>query len=248
MPEHWLLIVAGAATAGFAQGLSGFGFSLVSLSFWAWALPPQQAAVLATAGGLCGQCLAAVTVRRGTHWSLLWPYLAGGLLGLPLGVLLLRLADPTGFRLFVGALLAVWCPVMLMSARLPRLRFGGRWADGVAGAAGGVMGPLGGFTGALPTLWCTLRGLDRDEQRSLIQNFNLVMLGVTTGVYVQQGLLPASLLPQLGLVLVSLLLPALVGMRVYTGISALAFRQVVMSLLTASGLALLASTLPRLLR
>ena len=74
------------------------------------------------------------------------------------------------------------------------------------------------------------------------------MLGVTTGVYVQQGLLPASLLPQLGLVVVSLLLPALVGMRVYTGISAQAFRQVVLSLLTASGLALLASTLPRLLR
>ena len=32
---------AGAAAAGFAQGVTGFAFSVVALSFcWVWALPP----------------------------------------------------------------------------------------------------------------------------------------------------------------------------------------------------------------
>jgi uncharacterized membrane protein YfcA len=245
---EWALIVAGAATAGFVQGLSGFGFGLVSMSFWVWGLAPQQAAVLATVGGLTGQILAAVTVRRGARWPLLWPFIAGGLCGLPLGLLLLQQVDTTWLRLFVGSLLALWCPLMLFSNRLPQLRFGGRWADALAGAAGGLMGPLGGFTGAIPTLWCTLRGMDRDEQRAVIQNFNLALLAVTASAYVQRGFITAAHLPAIAVVAAALLVPALVGMRVFTGISPLAFRRVVLGLLTASGLAMLASTLPRLLR
>lgn len=38
------------------------------------------------------------------------------------------------------------------------------------------MGGLGGITGAAPALWCTLRGLERDAQRAVVQNFNLLGL------------------------------------------------------------------------
>lgn len=243
MTGELLLIAGGAATAGFVQGLTGFGFGLVAISFWAWGLVPQQAAVLATVGGLAGQVLAVLTVRRGARWPRLWPFLAGGLCGIPGGLLLLQHADPRGFKLFVGALLVIWCPLMLVSGRLPRLHHGGRVADALAGAAGGLMGPLGGFTGAIPTLWCTLRGLDRDEQRAVIQNFNLAMLTVTTAAYVQRGLITAAHLPQVGLVAASLAVPALLGMRVYVGISPQTFRNLVLGLLTATGVAMLVSAL-----
>lgn len=243
MGGELLLIAAGAAAAGFVQGLSGFGFGMVSMSFWAWGLLPQQAAVLSTVGGLIGQLLAALTVRRGARWPRLWPFLAGGLCGIPIGLWLLQHADPRGFKLFVGALLAIWCPLMLFSGRLPRLHRGGRLADAVAGVGGGLMGPLGGITGAVPTLWCTLRALDRDEQRAVIQNFNLAMLSVTTAAYVQRGLITTDHLPHIGLVAASLTVPALVGMRVYIGISPLAFRNIVLGLLTATGVAMLASAL-----
>ena len=32
------VLLAGAALAGFVQGLSGFAFSMVSMSIWVWAL------------------------------------------------------------------------------------------------------------------------------------------------------------------------------------------------------------------
>lgn len=241
------LIVVGAAVAGFVQGLSGFGFSLVALSFWAWALEPQLAAVLAVAGGLSGQVLAALRVRRGFALGLVGPFIAGGLAGLPLGLWLLPRIDAVMFRAFVGGLLAVWCPLMLLSSRLPALRAGGRAADALAGAVGGAMGPLGGFTGAVPTLWCTLRGYERDVQRSVVQNFNLAMLAVTMAAYLAGGTVQPGMWAPMALVVPSLLLPALLGMKVYLGISPQAFRTVVLSLLTASGAAMLANALPRLL-
>ncbi len=241
------LIVAGAATAGFVQGLTGFGFGLVAMSFWAWSLDPRLAAVLAVFGGLTGQTLAAFTVRRGFDAKRVLPFVAGGLLGLPIGLWLLPRIDAVMFRVYIGTLLAVWCPVMLFSQRLPHLRFGGRAADGVAGACGGLMGPLGGFTGAVPTLWCTLRGYERDTQRAVIQNFNLAMLAVTMVSYLATGVVTAPMLPLMAVVEPSLLVQALLGMKVYVGISPAAFRNVVLGLLTASGVAMLANALPRLL-
>ncbi len=241
------LIVAGAATAGFVQGLTGFGFGLVAMSFWAWSLDPRLAAVLAVFGGLTGQTLAALTVRRGFDAKRVLPFVAGGLLGLPIGLWLLPRIDAVMFRVYIGTLLAVWCPIMLFSQRLPHLTVGGRVADGLAGACGGLMGPLGGFTGAIPTLWCTLRGYERDAQRAVIQNFNLAMLAVTMASYLATGVVTAPMLPLMAVVAPALLVPALVGMKVYVGISPAAFRNVVLGLLTASGLAMLANALPRLL-
>jgi uncharacterized membrane protein YfcA len=242
------LVVLGAAVGGFVQGLSGFAFSMVALSIWAWAVEPRLAAAMAVFGGLTGQVLAAVTVRRGFDLKRLLPFLAGGVVGIPIGVALLPHLDVTRFRVLFGSLLVTWCPVMLMARRLPHLQAGGRWADGVVGATGGVMGGLGGFTGAVPTLWCTLRGFDKDAQRAIIQNFNLAALAMTMASYLACGVITRDMLPMFAIVAPAMLLPALLGARLYIGISEAAFRKIVLSLLTASGVALLASSLPVLLQ
>ncbi|KRC70786.1 Sulfite exporter TauE/SafE [compost metagenome] len=243
----YVLVVVGAMAAGFVQGLSGFGFGMVAMSFWAWTVDPKLAAALAVFGALTGQLLAAFTVRRGFAAAHLLPFIAGGLLGIPLGVLLLPHLDPLIFKAFIGGLLAIWCPVMLFAARLPRITVGGKAADGVVGAIGGVMGGIGGFTGVIPTLWCTLRGFDRDVQRAVIQNFNLSMLMVTMASYVLTGVVTRDMLPLFAMIVPAMLVPTLLGTRVYVGISDVTFRRVVLGLLTLSGFALLASSVPRLL-
>jgi uncharacterized membrane protein YfcA len=243
--DHPLTVIAlGAVVAGFVQGLSGFAFGLVAMSIWAWSVEPRLAAVLAVFGALTGQVVAAVTVRRGFDLKRLAPFIAGGLLGLPLGLWLLPRLDVPLFKALLGALLVTWCPVMLAAARLPRITHGGRVGDGLAGAAGGVLGGLGGFTGAIPTLWCTLRGFDKDAQRAVIQNFNLTMLAVTFASYLAGGIVTRPMLPMFAVVAPAVLLPVLLGARVYIGLSEAAFRRVVLVLLTLAGVALLVSALP----
>ncbi len=247
MDSLYVVVAAGAMTAGFVQGLSGFGFGMVAMSFWAWTVDPKLAAAMAVFGALTGQLLAAFTVRRGFALGRLLPFIAGGLVGIPLGVGLLPHLDPLLFKALIGGLLAIWCPIMLFAARLPRIAVGGRLADAAVGAVGGIMGGIGGFTGVIPTLWCTLRGFDRDVQRAVIQNFNLSMLIVTMASYVFTGLVTREMLPLFAVIVPAMLVPTLWGTRVYVGISDLAFRRVVLGLLTVSGLALLASSLPGLL-
>ena len=126
------VVALGAVVAGFVQGLSGFAFGLVAMSFWAWTVDPKLAAVLATSGALTGQVIAAVTVRRGFDKALLLPFVAGGLVGVPVGVWLLPLVDIVIFKTLLGLLLVLWCPAMLFSRNLPKVTAGGRWADAVA--------------------------------------------------------------------------------------------------------------------
>ncbi|WP_332607368.1 sulfite exporter TauE/SafE family protein [Achromobacter sp. ESBL13] len=247
MDTLYVLVVLGAVAAGFVQGLSGFGFGMVAMSFWAWTIDPRLAAAMTVFGALTGQLLAAFTVRRGFSWSNLLPFVLGGLVGIPIGVKVLPHLDPLIFKTFIGALLAVWCPIMLFATRLPRITAGGKVADGVVGAMGGIMGGIGGFTGVIPTLWCTLRGFERDVQRSVIQNFNLSMLAVTMASYIVTGMVTTDMLPLFAIIVPAMLVPTLLGARMYVGITDVTFRRVVLGLLTLSGIALLVSSVPKLI-
>jgi uncharacterized membrane protein YfcA len=217
------------------------------MSIWAWTLDPKLAAALAVFGGMCGQVIAVFSVRRGFDLARLAPFVAGGLAGLPAGLWLLPRLDVELFKAVLGGFLVIVCPLMMIAERLPKVTHGGRVADAVAGAAGGVMGGLGGFTGVVPSLWCTLRGYEKDAQRSIIQNFNLSMLTVTFASYLATGILQASQLSLLAIVLPTMVVPSLLGARLYARISQEAFRRVVLGLLACSGAALLVSAMPALL-
>ncbi len=239
-------IALGAVVAGFVQGLSGFAFSLVAMSFWAWTVEPKLAAVLAVFGGLSGQIIAVFSTRRGFNLELLLPFLIGGLVGVPIGISVLPLLDVHLFKVILGGALIVWCPLMLFARHLPRIQAGGHFTNGAVGFVGGICGGIGGFTGVIPTLWCTLRGMEKDTQRSIIQNFNLATLAFTAAAYVASGTVTRDMLPMFGVVAPALLIPTLLGARLYINISEAAFRKIVLTLLTASGVALLASALDRL--
>ncbi|WP_423198287.1 MULTISPECIES: sulfite exporter TauE/SafE family protein [unclassified Cupriavidus] len=247
MDTTLLIIALGAIVAGFVQGLSGFAFGMVAMSFWAWSVEPRLASAMSVFGALTGQLLAAFTVRRKFHFATVLPFLIGGVLGIPLGVTILPMLNVHWFKLVLGTVLVLWCPLMLFSARMPRITHGGRVADGVAGWLGGIMGGIGGFTGVFPTLWCALRGFDKDKQRTIIQNFNLGALIVTMAVYIGTGIITQDMLPKFAIVAPAMLIPTLLGTRVYIGISDLAFRRIVLTLLTLSGVAMLAAAVPNVL-
>ena len=242
-----MLLVLGASVAGFVQGLSGFAFGMVAMSFWVWGVEPGLAAVMSVFGGLTGQLFSAATVRRGLHLHLLLPFLAGGALGVPIGVLALPHLEPSHFKLVLGTVLLVCCPAMLFAPRMPPLKRGGRLGDAAAGAVGGLMGGIGGFTGVVPALWCTLRGYNKDAHRAVLQNFNLAVLSATLATLVWSGRLHAGLFPQMGVVAGALIIPSIYGSKIYIGMSPKAFRDGVLWLLVFAGLVMLAASLRSML-
>ena len=246
MTETWVL-AAGAAIAGLVQGISGFAFAMVAMSIWVWGVNPQLAAVMAVFGGLTGQIISVIRVRRGWQVSLLWPFVLGSAGGIPIGTRLLPLLDPSRFKLVLGTMLVACCSAMLATTRLPAIRSGGRVADAAVGLLGGVMAPLSGFSGLAPALWATLRGYTKDEHRAVLQNFNLVVLAATMASLVWSGRARADHLPQMGVVAASLVVPSVWGSKIYLGLSPIAFRNGVLWVLVFAGLTMLASALKNMM-
>ena len=238
-----VLVGLGAVFGGFVQGVSGFAFGMVALAFWAWTLEPHLAGALVVLGSLLSHFFSIGSVSRTIDVRKLAPFVAGGALGIPVGVFLLHRIDPTAFKAGVGALLAVYCPVALVARNRAAFTGAGWFADALVGSVGGVMGGISGLAGPPSTLWCTMRGWDQNTQRGVYQTYNLAMQIFAFVAFVASGVIVPKTLQLFAFIVPAIVVSAFAGAKVYKLMSPETFRRVILGLLTASGIALLASTL-----
>jgi uncharacterized membrane protein YfcA len=236
-------VVAGALTAGFVNGLSGTGYSLVALGFWLHAMSPITSVPLAALCSLGGHVQSLPRIWRGVIWSRLWPFLATGVIGVPVGTTLLRHIQVQPLKLGVGLLLVFYCSWMAFVRRPPIVTGGGRLADAAIGIVGGVMGGMASLSGPAPTIWSQLRGWDMHEQRGVNQPFNMSILILALVSSAVAGFLDRTFLIWAVLAFPSTLIGARVGLLLYKRINDRQFRRIILSLLTASGITLIISAL-----
>jgi uncharacterized membrane protein YfcA len=234
----WALVLVGASLAGLVQGMTGFAFSIVALSFWAWALAPETAAPLAVLGALLGQLSTLGAFKRGFEWGRILPFVVGGVFGVPLGVFILHNVDPARFRLGLGILFTLYGGYGLTVGDARQVKFGGRTLDAVVGGIGGVLGGLGGLSGSVPAIWTQVRGWKRDLRRALMQVYNIAMHCVTLTVYSQTHALNATSWKLFAITAPLMLATNFYGMRVYKRFSERGFARLVLASICLSGLAL----------
>lgn len=235
-----LVILAGALLAGFVSGLAGFGTALVSLGLWLHVIDPFLAAPLAIACSVIGHMLSLPSVRFAFHWRRLWPFLAGGLLGVPVGVVSLNYVEPNSFRLALGIFLTLYSAAMLLARNIPVFDRGGGPANGAVGLAGGILGGAAGLSGALPMIWCSLKGWDKAEQRAIYQPFNFTVLAWALVMQAQQGFVTAEVGKLVLICLPATIVGVRLGLRTYGRVDNRQFRQIILWLLLASGIVLTA--------
>jgi uncharacterized protein len=238
-----LLLFLGALAGGFVCGLAGFGTALMALGIWLYVLPPSAAVPLVTICSIVAQTSTLPTFWRSIDFKLVWPFVIGGIAGVPLGTLLIRHADPHAFKLSFGVLLLVF-PTLLYCNRNPiALTFGGKLADAAVGFAGGILGGLAGLSGPIPTLWASVRGWRKDERRGIFQTFNWTVLTASLCVQAGTGFITRDVIWLALLALPATIFGAWLGARTYRVLSDKNFRDVVLGLLFLSGLGLVWSSL-----
>ncbi len=236
------LIALGGFLAALVIGSAGFAFAIVVTGIWIHVLPPATVVLLAA---ICATLLHAISVwqfRRHIEFGLLWPFVVGGALGVPIGAIALQRLDPAWFRHLFGGFMIAYAAYMLMRPRLPVVRLAplpARIADGLVGWVSGIMGGFAMLHGTLPTIWSGLRGWDKRRARLVYQPYILitgvlVMFWVGLTVEVDKEQMAAPLL----VCLPAMALGLWAGMRVFKVISEETFRRLVLWLILASGITL----------
>ena len=104
------VILSGAVLAAMVSGSSGFAFGLIASAIWLHVLAPSQVVPLVV---ICSMLVNAALVwrlRGMVRLRLLWPFLAGAMIGVPIGVAALHRLDGHVVRQAVGVGLRLWLP------------------------------------------------------------------------------------------------------------------------------------------
>src|SRR5260370_13012904 len=90
----YAILLAGALAGGFVSGLAGFGTALMALGIWLYILPPAVAVPLVLICSVSSQISTLPSMWKLLDFRLALPFVVGGLIGMPIGTLLVARADP----------------------------------------------------------------------------------------------------------------------------------------------------------
>lgn len=245
LPELSVLIVVllGALIAGFTTGFAGFGTGLVASGLWFHVLPASEVPPLVALTSVVAQIVGLITIRRAFDWQRATPFLVGGAVGVPIGVLTLTIASPGFIRAAAGLFLVFYGFYRLSSVghRL-RVRSRNRQADGVVGMAGGVLGGFAGLGGPLPMIWLQLQGGTTESQRATYQPFNLIVLLLASIGMAIAGHIDERVIGIFLCCIPITLIGARIGVSVYHRVADQTFHNTIVVLLLFSGIILVAQT------
>lgn len=230
------LLVVGALAAGFINGFAGFGTALVASGFWFLVLPAHLVPPLIILAALAGQIVGLWKLSGKMDFRKSIYLISGGVLGVPLGALLLNVLAPNVVRTTIGWFLIAYAlfqlkglPAVMTVA--PKDGF----ADRCIGFVGGALGGFAGLSGVLPLVWLQLKQLSSADQRARYQPFNLFILILSAVAMVVVGKVDAELLTYAAVAIPFSLLGAVVGANMFLSISEKRFQQAVLLLLVTSG-------------
>ncbi len=232
-------------TAAFVTGVAGFAFGLVAAAIWLHVLTPAQSAVLVTAYAIIVQGYATWKLRHAIRWRRVLPLLIGGLIGIPLGIEVLRLLPAASMRIGIGVFLIAFSLYNLLKPEMPRWPGERPITDGGVGVLSGILGGAAGLAGILPAIWSTMRGWPRDEQRAVFQPVSVLIFLATAAWFGGTGTIDMPTIRLFVISLPALALGTWLGLSLYGRLDEASFRRIVLVVLLICGVAPVAPPLIR---
>lgn len=242
MDPTLVFLLAGAAAGGFINGLAGFGTSLFALGWWLQVMAPVEAValslIMSVASGLQGVWL----VRRSVSFSRLGPFLLPAFLGIPIGLMVLHRIDAEVLKLVVASFLIVFAGYFVARRSLPSIVAPTPVADGVTGFFGGILGAIAGLSGALPTMWTTLKPWTKEVRRAVLQPYNVAVLGISAILLAIDGVYDREALVRIAIAFPATMIASQAGIWVFSRLNDVQFRWLVVGLMLLSGVVLMVRT------
>lgn len=235
---YFCLLSTAVFCGAFVSGLAGFAFSAVAGAILLHVLPPLEAVPLMMVCSIAVQATNLWALRNHIRWKEGLILVIGGLLGVPIAVGLLQVADARIFRNAFGLAVACYAAYMLLRpGRSCRLQMStGR--NALIGFSGGFIGGLTAMPGAIPTIWCDIHGVPKTEQRGMVQPFIAAMQIFALVLMLIQKDLSTKVLIDFVVSIPALLAGTALGIVAFRYVDDALFRRIILGILLISGMLL----------
>ena len=246
MPDVTEILVAVPVMLMGATVLStvGFGIGIATSPLLLLVVEPQTVVVVVNTVSLAVFALIIAQTRRHLRVRELLPVIAGGVLGAPIGVLVLSTLSGSALRIGITAL------VVLFTASL---RFGGlmvlarkRSIGPLVGLSVGALLAGFGIGGPLVAVYLLAREMPSQTVRGQLSLFFLIVESVAVVGYAVSGLFTTERLALIAIVIAPVLLGYVLGAALVGRMSETRFRQSVVGVILATSFVVLAREALRL--
>ena len=176
-----------------------------------------------------------------THRARLFRFLIPGVIGVPVGTALLAYLDAQTLKYAIAGTLIAYGGYFGFRSALPAFDRSVPRVDAGIGFIGGILGGIAAMSGALPTIWLSLRPWPKSETRAVLQPYNFILLFLTGGLLWTQGGYADLSWTMIALVLAASLVAAQVGVQIYRRLSDDRFRRILILMTLTLGIGVLIS-------
>ena len=233
------ILLFGAFFAGIVQGATGFGSGIVLNAFWLHILEPSAAISLNIVSCLFVSALPIYKLRKTLDFSKLRSFVFFGVIGIPTGLLILTMTDPSIFKTTVGFILVIFSIWKFKSKDILINFKSNPTLDKFIGFISGILGGFAALGGILPTIWVNLQRLPKNTQRGTYEPFIFITSIAAVISFYFAGFLTLDIFYNFLKAFPALMLGSWLGIKIYALINEALFRQVILGLIFLAGLVLL---------
>jgi uncharacterized membrane protein YfcA len=235
-----LLLSAAVFAGAFVSALAGFAFSAVAGAILLRLFQPLEAVPLMMACSVGVQAVNIWALRGNIQWRGSLLLIGGGALGSPIAVYLLQNTDTDIFRVGFGMAVSLYAAYMLFRPSFTCLgEKASRRLIALIGFGGGLVGGLTAMPGAIPTIWCDMRGMPKSDQRGLVQPFIAIMQLFALTLLLGRHSVSTKVVLDLAISLPALFAGSVIGLLTFRNINEIGFRKIILVVLLFSGVSLI---------
>jgi len=226
---------------GVVQGLSGFGLSLTTVPLMVGFVPPVVLTPVQVLVSLVNNVAVSYEARHQIDWRQVWPLVAGGILGIPIGIYLLKSLDAAWIKAGIGVvvlsialfMLSGWTPRLpkQLTVMLP------------TGLLSGILGGSTSLNGPPVIIFLASQRQVKDAFRASIAAYFVAVNLVGTAMFLASGMLTGRVMLLAGVWTLFVIAGTITGIRLAKRVNEQLFRRVVLVLLALAGVLLVAANI-----
>ena len=219
--------------AGFVQGLTSFGFALITMPFLARIIPLQQVVPIVVVLSLCTNIVVIINTRRQVDIKKIWILIISSLLAAPLGTYLLIYLHPSVLKFFTGVVIITFSGILLSGKSFPV--HNEKLAFVPVGILSGLLNGSISMSGPPVALFLSNQGVNKETFRANITAYGIILNIITVCTYSYSGLLTKEVIVYATWFIPSMLVGVIIGIKAIKKLDDKLFRNLALWLIVISG-------------
>ncbi len=244
MTDSLTVIIAGLLTiflAGTIQGLTAFGFVLISVPILVIFLSPKIVVPIIVMHRFLISLVILFETRKWVDLKRIWPLLITSLAGLPLGTYLLIVMDASMLKVLIGVLIIPFAIAFLIGFK--RQIKNEKLAFAPIGFFSGVLIGSTALSAPPVALFFANQGMEKQTFRANLMAHAVVLTSAAVPAFMLGGILTTEVIKYTIWFLPALVLGAITGIKLSHRVDEKLFRNIIITLIIVAGLFSIASGL-----